>query len=105
MDEHQQPGADATRSVSGRWHVVAGPFTRAERLRAFLTLVGAIDGVTGLVAERFQQGEVALRLRYAGGPPLADCLAALVGFAPRVEMAGSGMLRLVLEYKSPDDAP
>lgn len=97
MDE-QRRKTDAMPPVSGRWRVVAGPFTRAECLRTFLARVAGIDGVTGLVAERFQHGEVALRLRYAGGRPLADCLAALVEFTPRVETAERGMLRLVLEH-------
>lgn len=103
MEHSGGPAAAAPRD--GRWRVTAAPFTRAGRLRAFLTAVGRIEGVSELVAERFQQGEVALRLRYAGAPPLAGCLAALVEFTPRVETVGGDTLRLRLEQGPPNDWP
>ncbi len=86
------------RSAPEPWRLVAGPFTSASRMRDFLTALAGLAGVTELVAERFQQGELALRLRYAGERPLAEALA---GLTARVEPAGCGTLRLVLAADTP----
>ncbi len=81
----------------GAWTVTAGPITRAAQLRAFIAAIGAIEGVTDLVAERFRLGELSLTLRYSGALPLAGCLAALSGFALRVETEGGGTIRLWID--------
>jgi hypothetical protein len=84
MAENGPPVATPDAARCSAWTVVAGPFTRPEQLRGFIAAVAGIDGVTDLVAQRFRLGELSLSLRYHGAEPLADRLAALAGFCPRV---------------------
>jgi hypothetical protein len=102
MDQCRKPDSTAASPPDVLWTILAGPFTRADRLRAFVTAVRRIEGVTNLVAERFQLGELVLTLRYAGEGSLIGWLAALPDCAAAVEPEGDGALRLVITNTPPD---
>jgi len=100
--EHCATPPSAAAPEAARWSITAAPFTRADRLRAFLTAVGGIEGVTELVAERFRWGAVSLSLRYSGSDSLVNCLAALPNFRPAVETEAGATVRLLLDEEIED---
>jgi hypothetical protein len=87
---------------AGAWTVVAGPFTRPDRLRRFIAAIAGIEGVTHVVARRFRLGELSLSLCYSGAAPLASRLAGLAEFRPRVVDASSVAIWLDLGEGEPD---
>ncbi len=96
MQDGGQTTASTGAPQGSAWTVVAGPFTRADRLRGFIAAVGGIEGVTRLVARRFRGGQLSLSVCYRGTEPLAGRLAALAEFSPRVDAETSVAIWLEL---------
>src|SRR5947209_3475024 len=99
------PGHDvaAAEAAAVQLTLVAGPFTRAERLRRFVQAVETLPDMREAAIVGLEQGMLSLALQYADALPLLERLWALTEFPFAVEQQDED--RLVLRLRDDTDGP